>query len=557
MMEYYDVGGVAIDCYKVTLPIKKGLSSSAAICVLVARAFNLLYNLQISVRGEMEAAYRGEILTPSRCGRLDQACAYGEKPVLMKFDGDNLEVEQISVGKDLFWVLCDIHGKKDTLKILASLNACYPFAQDEISENVQRALGKENSRIIKETVLAMKQGNAERIGQLMTEAQDTFDRLVSPACPSELLSPKLHKIMDDPAVKNFSLGRKGVGSQGDGMLQMICKDRESQEKLVAYLNCKLGLEAYPFCIRARHSVRKAVIPLAGFGTRLFPASKVVNKAFFPIVDYDGVAKPVLLAIIEELIQSGIEEIAIIIQPDQQEEFDRLFSNITDAHYYQKLSEEKREYNAAIQQIGMKITYIYQEEQLGLGHAVYQAHDFAGGEAVLLLLGDHLYHSNSGSSCTDQVICSFEQCGQLTVSLDEIDINRVSSYGCLTGQFVDSEQRIMRVEAIVEKPSPEFAEQNLAVKDEKGRKHYYSVFGQYVLTPAVFSALRKKVLAYREGSGEIELTDAMEEVRSAEGMYGYVVDGTRYDVGIPEGYKKAVTNYGSRVDKSTGASYGKE
>ena len=111
MLEYYDVGGISIDCYKVTLPVKKGLSSSAAVCVMVARTFNILYNLQISVRGEMEAAYRGEIYTPSRCGRLDQACAYGEKPVLMKFDGENLDVERLSVGANLYWVFADLQGK--------------------------------------------------------------------------------------------------------------------------------------------------------------------------------------------------------------------------------------------------------------------------------------------------------------------------------------------------------------------------------------------------------------------------------------------------------------
>jgi mevalonate kinase len=148
MLEYYDVGGVSIDITKVTLPIRKGLSSSAAICVLVAKTFNILYDLQISIRGEMEAAYRGEIMTPSRCGRLDQACAYGTKPVLMHFATENIDVERMAVGKDIYWVFADLNGRKDTKRILSALNACYPFAQNEIAANVQQALGPVNKRIV-------------------------------------------------------------------------------------------------------------------------------------------------------------------------------------------------------------------------------------------------------------------------------------------------------------------------------------------------------------------------------------------------------------------------
>ena len=118
LIENYHIGGVKININKVTLPIKKGLSSSAAICVLVARAFNELYHLKMSISGEMQAAYRGEMLTRSRCGRLDQACAYGIAPVCMEFDGNEVYAETLSVGKNMYLVFADLKAKKDTKKII-------------------------------------------------------------------------------------------------------------------------------------------------------------------------------------------------------------------------------------------------------------------------------------------------------------------------------------------------------------------------------------------------------------------------------------------------------
>ncbi len=96
-MTHYHVRGLEIDNYQTDLPIKKGLSSSAAICVLVARAFNRIYDLKMTVRGEMEYAYLGEITTPSRCGRMDQGCAYGNKPIIMVYDGEQTDVKELSV----------------------------------------------------------------------------------------------------------------------------------------------------------------------------------------------------------------------------------------------------------------------------------------------------------------------------------------------------------------------------------------------------------------------------------------------------------------------------
>jgi len=142
------VKGVEIDNYKTDLPIKKGLSSSAAICVAVARAFNQVYSMQMTTRGEMEFAYRGERLTPSKCGtdhvfrfdlcmasltgksgRLDQCVAFGTSIVHLKFDGDHLSTKSVRLTDEICLLLVDLKGSKNTRQILEDLNSFYPFSQ--------------------------------------------------------------------------------------------------------------------------------------------------------------------------------------------------------------------------------------------------------------------------------------------------------------------------------------------------------------------------------------------------------------------------------------------
>src|SRR5574344_2294967 len=151
-LEWSKVGGVKSTIKKMTLPMKSGLSSSAAICVLVARAFNTVYGLNLNTMGEMNIAYVGELRTSSRCGRLDQACAFGVKPNLMTFDGDEIEVQSLNVKKTLHWVFADLCTAKDTIRILSDLNKPYPFAQNEKEQNLHRALGEWNHEIIERAV---------------------------------------------------------------------------------------------------------------------------------------------------------------------------------------------------------------------------------------------------------------------------------------------------------------------------------------------------------------------------------------------------------------------
>lgn len=212
VLTHYHVRGLVIDNYKTDMPVKKGLSSSAAICVLTARAFNRVYDLKMTVRGEMEMAYQGEIVTPSRCGRMDQGCAFGSRPILMTFDGDRTDVTELAVKGDLHFVMVDLQAQKDTKEILSQLNRCYPFADDEIQEGVQELLGPINKRIVHQAIEALESSDGERLGALMTEAQSFFNRYAAPACPQELTAPVLNRVLNYEPLKPHIWGGKGVGS---------------------------------------------------------------------------------------------------------------------------------------------------------------------------------------------------------------------------------------------------------------------------------------------------------------------------------------------------------
>ncbi len=543
LLESYQIGGIAIRIDKITLPIKKGLSSSAAICVLVARAFNEMYQLKLSINGEMQAAYRGEMLTKSRCGRLDQACAYGVNPVSMEFSGDDIYVEKLKVGKNLYWVFADLKAQKDTKKILSDLNKAYPFPQTEIEKNIHQALGSDNLNIIEEASKAIADGDAEKIGNIMKEAQEIFDSKVAPGCPEELTAPKLHSILSDPKVCEFSYGGKGVGSQGDGTIQFIAKDKESQGALVDYLN-SIGLEAYAFTLPASDRVKKAIIPLAGFGTRMYPETRFVKKEFLPIVDKDGVAKPVLMYLLEELDDAGIEEIILIVGKEELPEFEKMFGKPLSNEHIEKLPEKVKEYEKKIAAIGKKLRYAIQEERRGFGHAVYQAAEHLENEPVLLMLGDFVYKSNRNINCAIQTIKAYRRSGsQLTVAIKSVELESVIHYGILTGNFDSSRSYMMEVSEMSEKPTVQYAKDYLGIKTGNEEK-YYCTFGQYVLTPDVFSYLKEDIQEHDKNNdkSEIQLTSALCRVLEEKGMTGVLIDGESFDVGIPSAYAETVSRF---------------
>ena len=542
MLEWYQVGGVKITLKSMTLPIKSGLSSSAAICVLVARAFNKLYNLNLNTMGEMNIAYLGELRTSSRCGRLDQACAFGVKPNLMTFDGDEVEVKTLNVKKHLYWVFADLCAAKDTIRILRDLNKGFPFASNEMEEREQKALGEDNLKIINLAIDYMAKGDAEALGKLMVGAQTLFDQAVAPMCPEELTSPKLHAVLADPVIKQWTYGGKGVGSQGDGSIQFLAKDKECQQKVIDYLN-GLGMKAYPLTLKPVHAVRKAVIPVAGFGTRLYPATRALKKDFFPIPDKDGIVKPVILIILEELVRSGIEEICLVLGSEEERLlYKEFFENPLPEEHLKKLNPEMQEYENRILAIGKKLRYVYQKEKRGFGHAVYQAVDFANNESVLLMLGDTLYRSETSKPCALQLIEKYEQYNKLMVAIHPIPLADVSHYGILTGTWEDKNETELTISQMNEKPKSSYAEEFLGVKCKDGSRKYMSVFGQYILTPEVFDQLRQDIANCTDSTKEIELTTALDKVRERDGMVGIQLQGRMYDMGNYNAFRHCVEEY---------------
>lgn len=249
MYENYKIGGIEIVVDKMTLPIKKGLSSSACICVLIARCFNKLYNLNMNVYDEMEVAYKGERNTNSKCGRMDQICAYNDKTLLITFDKDKSLFEEIKPKKNIYLLFAILNGSKDTKKILDSLNKCYPYAQDKSELNVQTTFGKVNKFNVCNAVNYIKYGKTKKLGKLMTITQRTFDKNIRCKCIEELDAPMLHKILKDQNIYKYVYGGKGIGSGGDGGIQFVAKNSKKCYKLKMYLKDKYNIDSYSLTLK--------------------------------------------------------------------------------------------------------------------------------------------------------------------------------------------------------------------------------------------------------------------------------------------------------------------
>ncbi len=533
MLINYHVRGLIIDNYRTDLPIKKGLSSSAAICVLAARAFNRVYDLKMTTRGEMELAYQGEITTPSRCGRMDQGCAFGNRPVLMTFDGDRLETMELQVNEPMYFVIVDLQAKKDTMEILNRLNHCYPFADTDVEKGVQDLLGPINKEIVQRAVTALRNSDSEQLGALMSEAQALFDRYATPACPEELTSPVLHSILDYAPIKPHVFGGKGVGSQGDGTAQFICRSKKDQQDVIEILERDLHMPAMQMTITPQQKVRKAVIPAAGFGTRLFPATKATKKELFPVIDRDGIAKPAILLIVEEAIEAGIEEIIIIVQEDDLQEFRSFFCEQISIENYNKLPRHFQEYSRRLLEIGQRISFAIQTVQQGFGHAVYSAAQAVGNEPFLLMLGDHIYRSNNHTSCARQLLEAYQQHGQSIVGMRHSPEAEIGNFGTLTGVWLEDET-LLSISEFAEKPTIDYARTNLKVPGMPNEQ-YLTVFGQYILKPQVFEILKEHIDNNVTERGEFQLTSALDRLRQEDGFLGLVIDGKRFDIGLPDYY----------------------
>ncbi|MFZ4394208.1 MAG: sugar phosphate nucleotidyltransferase [Kiritimatiellia bacterium] len=529
----YRVRGLVIDNDRTDLPVKKGLSSSAAVSVLVARAFNRIYDLKLTARGEMELAYLGEITTPSRCGRLDQGCAYGQRPILMNFDGDRIDVEELPVGGDIHMILVDLKAAKNTREILNRLNHCYPFAENELQRKVQHYLGPINREIVTRATAAFRAGDAATLGALMNETQALFDTHLLPACPSQLTAPALHRLLTYPALQPLIYGGKGVGSQGDGSAQLIARDEPCRQAAIRIIEEELGMSCLLLGLHSGGRVRKAIIPAAGFGTRHFPATKAVKKELFPVVGHDGRTRPAILAIVEEALSAGIEEVAVLVQPRDRELFQEIFCCPPAIETFQKLSQADQQYCNYLMSVGRRITFLAQESQEGFGHAVYSAKDWVGQEPFLLLLGDHLFTSDTTTGCARQLIDTFEKTNRSVVGLLPAPAADVRNFGCATGNWREP-GHTLDISAFVEKPDAESARESLGMPGLP-EDQFLTVFGLYVLKPEIFSLLGENIRRNLRERGEFQLTTCLDLLRRNDGFLGQIVQGKRYDIGNPAAY----------------------
>ncbi len=283
-------------------------------------------------------------------------------------------------------------------------------------------------------------------------------------------------------------------------------------------------------------VRKAVITAAGKGTRQYPASVAVQKEMFPLVDRDGLTKPVIQIIGEECIESGIEEICIITQPGEEKYYRDYFRRMTDTEArsfrgkdWAILESEK------LGNFGDRLHFAEQHSPEGFGHAVYQAKKFVGDEPFLLLLGDHLYISDTKERCARQLIKIYEQYMLDAVTGVQPTLERLLHlFGVIKGSPIDAHKGIYKADLIIEKPSIATAQEKL-VTPYLPAGNYLAHFGTHVFSPLIFDSLEYLIKNNLREKNEFQLTAAQEHLRQQTDKYwAVVVQGQRYDTGIPYG-----------------------
>lgn len=271
----------------------------------------------------------------------------------------------------------------------------------------------------------------------------------------------------------------------------------------------------------RKVVRKAVIPAAGYGTRFLPATKVIAKEMFPIID-----TPTIDLIVREALESGITEFLIIVSShknsivdyfDRNLELERVLKDKGREDEYRLITDLPNKVN---------IHFVRQKEQLGLGHAVLQARAFVGNEPFALLLGDDLYIGNN-EPALKQLISQYNKTQSSIIGTLEVDMKDVNKFGICDFGKNETVDRLTLLSSVVEKPSIEDAKSNIAIG------------GRYVLSPTIFEYLQEKNVS---SNGEIQLTDSIKRLMDKEKVYSYLIDGRRYDIGSRTGYIEAIIDF---------------
>ena len=281
-------------------------------------------------------------------------------------------------------------------------------------------------------------------------------------------------------------------------------------------------------------ITKAVITAAGRGARHYPASDTVQKALMPMVDRDGLTKPVLQIIAEEAMESGIEEIGVVGAPGDEAYYRRHFrqyaENLRAAYRGVEWAEEQAR---RLVELEGRLRFSVQPEPDGYGHAVWCAREFVGGEPFLLLLGDHLYISSEPRRCARQLIelATAEACAVSAVQATREHL--IHQYGTLTGKRLQDRPDVYVIDEIIEKPNPTLAELRLQVPGLRAA-HYLCFFGMHVLTPMVFDLLDDLVTDDVREGGQIQLTTALNALARREKHLALETRGARHNLGVKFG-----------------------
>lgn len=274
------------------------------------------------------------------------------------------------------------------------------------------------------------------------------------------------------------------------------------------------------------TVQTAVIPAAGWGTRLLPATKAVPKELLPVLD-----KPVLQYVVEEAVASGIERIVVITSAGK-EAMRRHLDNDADLEAVLQAKGKSAELNAVHDIAGdAELLFITQHEQKGLGDAVRLAREAVGDEPFAVMLGDTIIEPAPGSPAgTRQLIDAFERHGGSVVSVRQVPREWVSRYGIVAGAPVEGDDRTLRLDRLIEKPAVDEAPTNLAIA------------GRYVFTPAIFDHLADATAGH---GGEIQLTDAMNALARDEPMFAHRWRAKRHDIGNKLDYVRCIIEMAAR------------
>ena len=266
-------------------------------------------------------------------------------------------------------------------------------------------------------------------------------------------------------------------------------------------------------------IRKAVIPVAGLGTRFLPATKAIPKEMLTIVD-----RPTIQYIVEEVVASGIDEVILITSEGKsaiENHFDYDFQ--LDTLLGEKNKNGLRDELNNISNL-IDIVSVRQKKPLGLGHAIWMARHVIGNEPFLVLLGDDLVMSDV--PCCKQMIDLFEEVQESIVAIQRVPMDQTYQYGIVEGKDTGFE-RTYKIDNMVEKPAPGTSSSDMAI------------IGRYLLMPEIFDYLGNASPGH---GGEIQLTDSLVELAGKKGMYAYEFKGKRYDAGDKLGYLKAIVDY---------------